>query len=153
MKKPKTCMVTCHPNLPSKKTDYIREQLQKEILQAIEDGYTHFISGFSSGADLIFAEIIAEQKNRSPITLEAAIPYRNRVNSKECGVRRLIAKCDIVGIHSEKYSVNCNLKTGRIMVGFSSRVIAVCDKRKNDRPPAAMCYANLLGREVRVIEV
>lgn len=38
-----------------------------KILLAIEDRYTHFISGFTEGAELWFASIIVELKATHPI--------------------------------------------------------------------------------------
>jgi hypothetical protein len=33
----------------------VKAELQAEILRAIGDGYTNFISGFAEGVDLLFA--------------------------------------------------------------------------------------------------
>ena len=58
MKEPKivkTCCVTGHRELPVDKMETVRQELHREILLAIEDGYTAFLSGFAEGVDLIFA--------------------------------------------------------------------------------------------------
>ena len=68
----KTCCVTGHRDLPAGAKTKIQSELRREVLVAIEDGYTHFISGFASGADLMFAEIVVELNDCYPITLEAA---------------------------------------------------------------------------------
>ena len=47
----KTCCVTGHRDIPAEQMDKIRELLRQEILTAIEDDYTHFISGFAAGGD------------------------------------------------------------------------------------------------------
>lgn len=73
MDKEHTCCVTGHRNIPADKIQYVQMQLRQELLQAIQSGYTHFISGFASGVDLIFAGIVSELKQEHPITLEAAI--------------------------------------------------------------------------------
>lgn len=57
-----TCCITGHRTIPKEKVDYVKGEIQKEVLQAVEDGYTHFISGFAQGVDLLFAAIVAELK-------------------------------------------------------------------------------------------
>ena len=48
--------------------------LYNEIEAAINDGYTHFISGFDLGSDVFFAEAVLRLQDRySYITLEAAL--------------------------------------------------------------------------------
>ena len=79
MDKEHTCCVTGHRNIPADKIQYVQIQLRQELLQAIQSGYTHFISGFAAGVDLIFAGIVADLKREYPITLEAAIPDRKSV--------------------------------------------------------------------------
>ena len=66
MEKIKTCCVTGHRDIPAEWADIIQKYLRMEIIAAVEDGYTHFISGFAAGADLLFAEIVAELKAFSP---------------------------------------------------------------------------------------
>lgn len=101
MKEIKTCCVTGHRDIPAEQMDRIQKLLRQEILAAIEDGYTHFISGFAAGADLLFANIVAELKEIYPITLEAAIPYPGRMKTPDETFQRLIRCCDTVKIHSD----------------------------------------------------
>lgn len=96
MEKIKTCCVTGHRDIPAERADRIRELLRREILEAIGDGCTHFISGFAAGADLLFAELVAELKATYPITLEAAIPYPGRMKTPDKTFQRLIRCCDKV---------------------------------------------------------
>lgn len=63
----KTCCVTGHRDIPVGRITYVEQELRHEILAAIADGYTHFLSGFANGADMIFAAIVAEQKNTTLI--------------------------------------------------------------------------------------
>ena len=49
MDKEHTCCVTGHRNIPADKIQYVQMQLRQELLQAIQSGYTHFISGFAAG--------------------------------------------------------------------------------------------------------
>ena len=45
MDKEYTCCVTGHRDIPADKIQYVQMQLRQELLQAIQSGYTHFISG------------------------------------------------------------------------------------------------------------
>ena len=149
MDKEKTCCVTGHREIPAERAGRIRELLHQEILTAIADGYTHFISGFADGADLLFAEIVAELKEIYPITLEAAIPYPGRMKTPDKTFQRLIRCCDIVKIHSNAYSKGCYMRRNRYMVDQSQRVIAVYDGRPTGGTAATLRYAG--GKDVRVV--
>jgi len=76
----KVCCVTGHRDIPTDRAVYVEQALRREVLAAIEDGYTRFISGFAEGTDLMFAAIVAEQKEYIPnLYLEAAL----RAGSKQ----------------------------------------------------------------------
>ena len=145
----KICCVTGHRDIPEEKMDRIQKLLRQEILAAIEDGYTHFISGFATGADLLFADIIAELKEIYPITLEAAIPYPGRMKTPDETFQRLIRCCDTVKIHSDSYFKGCYMCRNRYLVDQSQRVIAVYDGRPTGGTAATVRYAK--GKDVRVV--
>jgi len=148
----KTCCCTGHRKIPADKIEYVKQELRREISQAVEDGYTHFISGFAKGTDLIFASIVADlMKDNPALTLEAALPYRNRMNTTDRLFRRLLPMCRTVSIHSEKYNPACYMKRNREMVFCSQRVIAVYDGREKGGTIFTMRCAYTQGREVRVI--
>lgn len=149
MEKNNTCCVTGHRNIPAEQIDRIQELLRREILTAIEDGYTHFISGFASGADLLFAKIVVELKEICPITLEAAIPYPGRMKTPDIAFQRLIRCCDVAKIHSHTYFKGCYMRRNRYMVDQSQRVIAVYDGRLCGGTAATVRYAR--GKDVRVV--
>ena len=145
----KTCCVTGHRDIPKERTDVIREYLYYEVISAIEDGYTHFISGFAAGADLLFAEIVVELKEVCPIMLEAAIPHPRRMKTPDKAFQRLLRCCDVVKIHSDSYSKDCYMRRNRYMVNQSQRVIAVYDGRSTGGTAATVRYAK--GKDVRVV--
>lgn len=149
MEKYKTCCVTGHRDIPAKQMDRIQELLRTEILAAIEDGYTHFISGFAAGADLLFAEIVLELKEIYSITLEAAIPYPGRIKTPDHTFQRLIRCCDVIKIHSDTYFKGCYMRRNRYMVDQSQRIIAVYDGRRRGGTAATVWYAK--GKDVRVV--
>ena len=91
----KTCCVTGHRNIQEERSSYVEQELRREVLAAIQDGYTRFISGFAEGADLMFAAIVAEQKEHNPdLFLEAAIPYAGRLKTKNKQFHELLRACD-----------------------------------------------------------
>lgn len=153
MDKGHTCCVTGHRDIPADKIQYIQMQLRQELLQAIQSGYTHFISGFASGVDLIFAGIVADLKSEYPITLEAAIPYPGRMNTPDKTFQNLLKACDVVKVHTEQYSKSCYMVRNRYMVDCSALVIAVHDGRKSGGTVATIRYANRKGCDLREIRL
>lgn len=149
MEHQKTCCVTGHRDLPEEQRARIDELLCREILLAIEDGYTHFISGFAAGADLLFAEIVKELKASYPITLEVTIPYPGRMKTPDRTFQRLIRCCDIVKVHAAVYFKGCYMCRNCYMVDQSQQVIAVYDGRTAGGTAATVRYAK--GKEVRVV--
>lgn len=150
----RTCCVTGHRDIPEDKRAYVEEELRKEVVAAIADGYTCFISGFAEGVDLIFAAIVAKQKEKNPaLFLEAAIPYRNRLKAKDATFQTLLKKCNGINVENEKYTSNSFLTRNRNMVLSSNRVIAVFDGRERGGTLFTMRYAHSQGKEVRLIEI
>jgi len=153
MEREHTCCVTGHRNVSMDKVSYVQRHLHRELIKAIDNGYTHFISGFASGVDLIFAEIVADLKSDYPITLEAAIPYPGRMNTPDQTFHRLIEKCDAVKIHAPQYSKSCYMVRNRYMVDCSTLVIAVHDGRKTGGTAATIRYARKSKCIVREIHL
>lgn len=153
MGKENTCCVTGHRDIPTDMIPYVKSQLYQELLRAIQSGYTHFISGFASGADLIFAGAVIDLKGRYPISLEAAIPYQGRLSTPDKTFQRLIKECDVVKVHTAQYSKGCYMVRNRYMVDNSALVIAVHDGRKTGGTAATIRYAHkseCIIREIRL---
>ena len=153
MDKEHTCCVTVHRDIPADKIQYVQMKLRQELLQAIQSGYTHFISGFAAGVDMIFAGIVADLKREYPITLEAAIPYQGRMKSPDKTFQCLLKECDIVKVHTEQYSKSCYMVRNRYMVDCSALVIAVHDGRKSGGTTATIRYAHRMKRDIREIKL
>lgn len=148
-----TCCVTGHRDIPADKIQYVQMQLRQELLQAIQSGYAHFISGFAAGTDLIFAGIVADLKHKYPITLEAAIPYQGRLKSPDKTFQRLLKECDIVKVHTEQYSKSCYMVRNSYMIDCSALVIAVQDGRKNGGTATTIRYARQKECTIREIRL
>lgn len=150
----KTCCVTGHRNIQEERSSYVEQELRREVLAAIQDGYTRFISGFAEGADLMFAAIVAEQKEHNPdLFLEAAIPYAGRLKTKNQQFQKLLRVCNGVKVVCPEYASSCFMQRNRYMAGESQRVIAVYDGRERGGTLFTMRYAHSIGREVREIRI
>ncbi len=153
MSKERACCVTGHRDIPAEKVDLIRSHLASAVQNAIACGYTHFISGFAAGIDLMFAEIVVDLKASHAIILEAAIPYPGRMKTPDKKFQRLIGACDVVKVHSAAYSKGCYMVRNCYMVNNSSLVIAVYDGRETGGTAATVRYAMRLGRTVKQIPI
>lgn len=150
----KTCCFTGHREIPEDKSAYVDAMLRKAVNEAIEDGYTRFISDFAEGTDLMFAAIVAEAKKQQPLLyLEAAIPYEGRLKNKDHEFQNLLTLCDSVKVLCSNYSSRCFFIRNRYMVSESSRVIAVYDGRARGGTLYTMRYASTQKRDLRIIEV
>lgn len=89
-KEEKCCCVTGHRDIQPEKLEYVEKELRREVREAIREGYTRFYSGFAQGVDLLFAQIVAEEKILHPkVSLEAAIPYAGRLKTRDPLFQRL----------------------------------------------------------------
>jgi len=150
----RVCCVTGHRDIAEEQLDTARAGLRREIARAVAEGYTRFLSGFARGADLYFAEIVAELKQHdSTLRLEAVLPYRERLRSQEPLFRRLIADCDRVSVQSEHYTPACFFERDRALVEAASLVIAVYDGRPAGGTRYTLRCAHRLGREVRQVRL
>ncbi|MDL2280748.1 DUF1273 domain-containing protein [Selenomonadales bacterium OttesenSCG-928-I06] len=147
------CCVIGHRKIDITKRSYVKAELKQEIKKAIQDGYTNFISGFSPGTDLMFADIIVELQRKYPINLIAYIPYVNIMKTKNRTFQNLIYKCNSIKIYSEYYAPFCFIRRSQLMVQNSRRVIAVYDGRQKGGTINTINYARKLGRDLKIIEI
>ena len=134
MTKKSSCCFTGHRAIKAAEVESIHEALQQQILTAIQEGYTRFLCGMANGADLLFAQVVAELKQQYPITLEAAIPYQVRLQSNNPIFRQLLPACDVVKVHSPVYHGGCYQKRNRYMVDESSASSPSTTERNREVP-------------------
>lgn len=107
--------------------------LKKEILHAIQDGFTEFICGDALGTDTWAAQILLSLKeNHKNIRLHIALPfegYNGFITDKN--YIRIIKNADTVKIISGKKGAQAFTQRDRYIIDHSSRVIAVYDERSN----------------------
>ncbi len=147
-----TCCITGHRDLPPEHLEAVRQGLRREILRAIGEGYTRFLSGFARGSDLLFAQIVLALKQEHPaISLGAILPYEGSQRSQDPLFCRLLAACDSVVVQSPAYTPLCFFDRDRALVEASSLVIAVYDGRATGGTRYTLRYARSLGRTVRIV--
>lgn len=150
----KSCCVTGHRTVEPNNITFIEQELQKQIILAVADGYENFISGFAPGVDMIFARLILNIQNElSNIILEAALPYPTWMKNRSKNDLEILSKCKSIGIHSPKYRPNCFMIRNCFMVNTCDRIIAVYDGRKKGGTLNTMLYAEEWSKDLRVIRL
>ena len=150
----KSVCITGHRDISKGRIDYVREQLRKEVEQAIEDGFTMFLCGMADGSDLEFGAIVAEKKETHPdLFLEAVIPYKNRLKSKNPLFKQVLAQCSGMKLIAQEYSPDCFFARNRYLVENSQRVIAVFDGRERSGTAQTMRMAASKNLELHVIDI
>ena len=153
----KTCAFTGHrPEKIYGKEAHVISELRREILSAIEDGYTIFVSGGSRGVDLWAADIVLElQRENKDIHLVCAIPFpgfddRWPMDWKK-HLQLVMKKADHIQIIEQAYSPSAYQKRNEFMCDNASRLIAVCDGRPSGTRNTIE-YAYARGIPIRLIE-
>jgi len=131
-RKTRCCFTGHRPQKLTRPVDDIKVDLENEILQAIADGYTTFITGMARGTDIWAGKIVIRLKDRFPdIRLIAAVPFPSFYEGWDAAWRekyeQLLSAADLVKIISEEYRDNVYQQRNEWMVDHSSRVIAVYD--------------------------
>lgn len=154
----KCCAFTGHrPEKIYGKEAYVITELRKEIIAAIEDGYTTFVSGGSRGVDLWAADVVLElQRNNKDIHLVCAIPFPNfderwPVDWKK-HLQLVKKKADLIHTLEPSYSPEAYQKRNEFMCQQASRIIAVCDGIPSGTQNT-IDYAQSQGIPVRLIRL
>ena len=160
-----TCCFTGHrpQSLPWKFNEQderclrMKEKLRNEIIKAIKNGYTTFISGMALGFDMICAEMVLELKKTFPrIKLIGAIPCKTQDKLwKEKDKQRyksILEKLDgIRCIYDDYIGPECMLERNRFMINNSSLVIALFNGT-NGGTKKTLDYANEQKKKVIILE-
>ncbi len=109
----------------------VKTWLEKEIRQAIADGFITFLSGMARGTDIWAAEIVLRIKEEEglPIHLICCIPYDNFESHWPPSWWLLYAdilhRADIVTFVNHAYFRGCEQARNVFMVDRCARVLAV----------------------------
>lgn len=147
------CTLIGHRRIDPARLDYVKREMRREVLEAIDDGYRHFYCGMGEGADLLFASVVLALREAHHLTLEAALPYPNRATAPDPVFQELLQACDTVLIHAKAYIPRCFTIRNEYMVRQSSRLIAVFDGRERSGTGATIRYARVYGRDLRIISL
>lgn len=133
----------------------MRAIAKQKIEDAINMGYSYFISGMAIGFDMICAEIVLELKLKYPhIKLECALPCQNqhsKWNKKEKERHQNILKhADKIRCIFQTYSQECMHERNKYMINNSSLVIALYDDMPGGTKKT-LEYAKLKGRTIEII--
>lgn len=127
----KSCCFTGHRADKLQRTEKeVCMDLKQAILQAIDDGFTSFITGMAYGVDIWAGELVLEQRRNHPeITLIAAIPFacfESRWDDRwKKRYQKLLRKADEVHFVCDGYTSFAYQRRNEWMVDRSLRVIAV----------------------------
>ena len=127
------CCFTGHrPEKLKRSEEDIRICLEKEILKAVRDGYTTFITGMARGVDIWAGQIVLRLRKSNPyIRLIAALPYPDCERRWSVGWKsqymEVLNAADLVKCISLKYTMASFQIRDEWMVDYSSRIIAIYD--------------------------
>ena len=130
LRKHRCCFTGHRPEKLNASEDLIVAALEKEILLAIESGFTTFISGMARGVDIWAAEIVLKLRDSGlDIKLICASPYPGFENNwSENWKQRylhIMRRTNLIRFISKHYSRSCFQMRNQWMVDHSSRIIAV----------------------------
>ena len=148
-----TCTFTGHRperlELPEKQ---VIQWLDEQIRQAINDGYTEFITGMQRGVDIWAAEAFLKlRKEGKPIRLISAVAFREMENRWESSwqerYRNIISASDEVHYICDKPGKKAFFARNQWMVDHAHRLIAVYTGAPGGTK-GTIEYARKLKREV-----
>lgn len=152
----KTCCVTGHRDIPKEQIKEVKAALRCEVIKAVADSYTVFLSGFSDGVEQYFAEVVLElQKKQPSLRLLAVLPYQKRADCLRAKARTktLLESCSDIIVLQEEYHPSVYSRRNRYLAEHSDRVIAVYDGREKGGTVNMIRLTHKLKKELREIPV
>ena len=131
-RKTRCCFTGHRPQKLSRPVDDIKVDLENEILAAVRDGYTCFITGMACGTDIWAGNIVLRLKDRFPdLKLIAAVPFPEVAacwpDEWKQKYHFLLSRADWVQFICPEYCAEAYRLRNRWMVDHASRIIAVYD--------------------------
>lgn len=131
--------------------------LYMAIYDAIDEGYTTFISGMAPGIDMWAASIVRNILVKDPrIHLVCAIPYADQSKSyapdQLYDYNMLLNRASQVFCISDKYTPDCLRKRNQFMVDHSSKLIAVVNNYSSGTG-MTINMAKRKGIDTRIIDI
>lgn len=152
----RVCFTGHRPEKLTRSEELIKEDLEKEIRQAVADGLTDFITGMAPGVDIWAAEIVINLREAGqPLGLICACPYEGFENKWEPEwkdrYREILSKADSTVYVCGHYSRGCFQIRNQWMVDRSARVIAVFNGEKSGTKNT-INYAKRVGVPIKEIK-
>lgn len=129
-RKHRCCFTGHRPEKLKVPESVVISELEKEIRQAIADGFSVFISGMARGVDIWAAEIVLKLRDGGEaIKLICACPYqgfeREWQQSWQDRCHAILTTADLVRFICPEYGRTCFQRRNEWMVDHVARVIAV----------------------------
>ncbi|MBQ8882199.1 MAG: DUF1273 family protein [Clostridia bacterium] len=133
----------------------VKQKLREQIEKLINDGIFLFVCGMAQGADIYFAEILFELKEKYPhILIEGAIPYFDQAKSWDekwrARYENAMSKIDYKTVICDQPSRYAPLKRNRYMVDKSSALISL-NYDKSGGSAYTERYAT--GKVIKIIKI
>lgn len=131
--------------------------LHLAIKEAIDEGYTSFITGVAKGIDIWAANYILNLKIDNPkIKLICVIPYQGHGDAwkglDKWNIGHILEKADEIHTVSLCYTKTCMRLRNEYMVDRSSKLIAVVQNYRSGTGQTIR-YAQKQGIDLRIIDI
>ena len=139
-----TCCVASERMLSESELMKVSNDILQSIEELIEKGYTRFLFGFASNADLMFARLVAMHKQDDPrLQLHAVFSspaeYASALNVPRN--RRLLSVCDEIHILREDVPSDLPSAQERFLIENSETVVAVFSVETLELPHSILSLA------------
>ena len=136
----KICCIIGEEIVPNRIPLSVQLQLHKELLRAITEGFTVFLSGFGNVPELFFADLVFELRKIHPrLFLEAALPYRSAIRNPHPDFKRLIYQCNGISIHNTRHTNSSLLIRNRQIIAQSKRIFVAYHSQEMKDNILALC--------------
>ncbi len=151
-----SCCFTGHrPEKLRRPVAEVRDNLHAAIAQAVEDGYSCFLSGMARGVDLWAAQLVLEAKQEYPhLALFCVLPFPDGEKQWSAAWQqlywRLLAQADGVHTCREHFSYDAYRLRNQWLVDHASRLI-VAYNGSSGGTLQTLNYAQKRGRQIHFI--
>ncbi|HBL49638.1 MAG TPA: hypothetical protein DDZ65_05260 [Firmicutes bacterium] len=150
----KVCCAIGYQTILADKTDNVKRELEREISEALSEGYRTFLTEFTEGGNLLFARCVSEQREQHPdIFLEAVLPTPAVCEGFGRSTWEHLSQCNGIKVLCDKCREEYPLSVIRNLTAQSSRVIVLYGEEPDHNTLFAMDYAQTMERELRIIKI
>ena len=152
---PKTCFFTGHRFIGFDEAEKVKSRLNEELLNAINAGYTYFVSGGAVGFDTLAAEQVISLREDYDIKLVLYLPCidhsRNWRENDKIRFERIFSLADeVYYVTKEPYKDGCMKKRNSAMVEVSDLCIAFL---KNPKSGTAQTVKMAVDNGLQIVNI